>query len=125
MLLQLVHNLSERRHVFRVFFAECLFNLFDNRFKSCLTDIFVVGIKRVFHLFRNKIGDSVIEIHVDADFFKIGLFLADFVLNPFDKRDDLLAFLMRSADCFKHGILGHFVCAGFNHDDLFRRSGDR
>ena len=120
MFLQLVHDFVERGHILRIFLTESLFDFFENRFQPCFTHVLVVCIQCVFNFFGYQIGNSVIKVHIYADFFKSRLFFADLILNPFDESNDLFAFFVCYPNRFKHDIFWDFICAGFNHDNFFR-----
>ena len=116
LLLQLI---ADQIQVGGVQFGVFLGNSIHDGQHGGIADVFVVGVHGSLDIFQ-VLGvhirqQSVVQFHRG----KALLRLADLCNNAVHKGEQLFDFLMASLDGVHHDLFGHFVGAGFNHDDLF------
>ena len=115
--LQFVKAVFNLRGVFGVNFVEFCVYRFINGFESFVTDAFVVGVERGAHVVNREFFNRFIHFFRRVVRREFNLFLADFVADAFDEFDNLLVGFVTEHNAVKHHVVGHFVCARFNHRD--------
>ena len=113
--LQFVKAVFNLRGVFGVNFVEFCVYRFINGFESFVTDAFVVGVERGAHVVNREFFNRFIHFFRRVVRRELNLFLADFVADAFDEFHNLLVGFVTEHNAVKHHVVGHFVCARFNH----------
>ena len=119
LLLQLVYALGQIGAVlFQIRFVQGFLEGVDDLAHARVANGLVVGVHRHFEFVVALCLELVEQVVVDVVMFILELRLADFVLDALDKGTDLLDLLMRFHEGVEHVVLGHFLGAGFDHDDF-------
>ena len=104
--------------LFLVFLIQRCLELVDDRAHARVADGLVVGVHGDLELVIARSLELVEQVVVDVVVLILELGLADLVLDALNERADLLEFLVRFHQGVKHLILGHFLGARLDHDDL-------
>ena len=119
LLLELVHALGQVRAVlFLVCLVKARLELVDDRAHARVADGLVVGVHCDLELIIARSLELVEQVVVDVVVLVLELGLADLVLDALNECADLLEFLVRLHQRVEHLILGHFLGARLDHDDL-------
>ena len=112
--------------LFLVFLVKARLELVDDRAHARVADGLVVGVHGDLELVVAGSLELVEQVVVDVVVLVLELGLADLVLDALDERADLLELLMRLHQGVEHLLLGHFLRARLDHDDLVlgRAQGD-
>ena len=89
-----------------------------------VTCVFVGRVERFFNFFVSKSFDFFIQIVVNLNAGIAEFRFADFFCHIINEIAKFFDFLVSGFDSFKHNVLGNFLCACFNHNNLFSCSGN-
>ena len=96
----------------------------NNRTESCIPFVLVIGIQCMCHLFVHHFVYIPEQLCIYFMRFKCELVLSDLALNLRNKGNHFFDFFMSGKDCLEHGVLRHFIGAGFNHYNFILGSGN-
>ena len=88
-----------------------------NGFQTLVANAFVVGIERGAHIVNGEVFNRLVQFGRGVVRREGNLLFADFVANALDEFHDFLVGFVTEHNAVKHHIVGHFVCARFNHGD--------
>ncbi len=99
----------------RIHFIEFFVDLVVDWLQTCVTHIFVIGIKCSADIVNGKFFDGIHHFFVRLVARVAEFLLADFLLNPLDERNDRLVCLMAGHNPAVHHVVRDFVGTGLNH----------
>ncbi|CDD04939.1 putative uncharacterized protein [Ruminococcus sp. CAG:382] len=119
LLLKLVHAFVYHELAVGIILFKLGINLIVKGLETRIADLLVVGIKSELDILADKRFDAVEHIVVDLAGRISKLFLAYLSLDIVDECNKGLDCLMSLHDGFIHRVLVNFLCARFDHDNLF------
>ena len=117
--LKFVDSFVDFENIVGINFVKFFMNSSNDGLESSVTNVFVIGVKSSSNIFDCKFFDFLEHFcrNINYLIFKFGF--ADFCNNAVDEIYHLNVFFVSGHDCFEHGGVINFVCACFDHNNLF------
>ena len=117
--LKLIDSFVNFKNVIGINLVEFFVNRGDDGLQSGVANVFIVGIKGLFDVLDGKIFNCVEKLLGNFDFLILKLRLADFGNDGVYEVYHFDVLFVGSHNCLEHGFVIHFICSGFNHNNLF------